>query len=68
MLTPRQLNRTTLRRQALHGRRDATVGEITAQMLVIQSQEPAAPYLALWNRLASFDPDDGDDAWRSGEL
>jgi winged helix DNA-binding protein len=32
-------------------------------VVALQAQEPASPYLALWNRLAKFDPDDLDRAF-----
>jgi len=62
------LNRTTLHRQALSVRQSQSIGDMASRMLVIQSQEPAAPFVALWNRVDSFDLAAADDAWRSGDL
>ena len=31
--------------------------------MALQAQEPASPYLALWNRMAGFDPADLDRAF-----
>lgn len=62
-LTPRQLNRATLARQMLLQRRRVGVVDAVRQVVAIQAQEPASPYLALWNRVAGFDPDDLDAAF-----
>ncbi|MFZ1489898.1 MAG: crosslink repair DNA glycosylase YcaQ family protein [Ilumatobacteraceae bacterium] len=37
-------------------------------MLALQAQEPAAPYLALWNRIDRFDATDLDRAWAAGAI
>lgn len=55
-LTSRQLNRSTLARQLLLERRPAGVVEVVRQVVALQAQEPASPYIALWNRIADFDP------------
>ena len=55
-LTARQLNRATLGRQLLLHREPIAVAEGVRRVGAIQAQEPASPYLALWNRLAGFDP------------
>jgi Winged helix DNA-binding domain len=52
-LTARQLNRATLARQMLLRREAVDVAEA---VVALQAQEAASPYLALWNRLADFDP------------
>ena len=62
-LTARQLNRATLGRQLLLSREPLGVLEAVRQVVAIQAQEPASPYLALWNRVADFDPDDLDAAF-----
>jgi hypothetical protein len=56
MITGRALNRATLARQLLLERATLTASEAVRQLVALQAQEPASPYLALWNRLAGFDP------------
>jgi hypothetical protein len=55
-LTARQVNRATLDRQLLLRRARLDVGDAVRRVLALQAQEPATPYLALWNRVADFDP------------
>ena len=55
-LTARQLNRATLARQLLLAREPLDVRAAVRRVLALQAQEPASPYLALWNRVADFDP------------
>ena len=62
-LTARQLNRATLGRQLLLHRERLDVRDAVRRLLALQAQEPASPYLALWNRLADFDPADLDAAF-----
>ena len=62
-LTMRQLNRATLARQLLLQRTSIDVGDAVRQLLALQAQEPATPYLALWNRVAEFDPAELDRAF-----
>jgi threonine/homoserine/homoserine lactone efflux protein len=62
-ITARQLNRATLRRQLLLEREPLGVVEAVRRVAAIQAQEPASPYLALWNRIADFDPADLDAAF-----
>jgi len=62
-LTARQLNRATLDRQLLLRRERLDVVETVRRVVALQAQEAASPYLALWNRLASFDPVDLDAAF-----
>jgi hypothetical protein len=62
-LTPRQLNRATLARQLLLQREPLPVLEAVHRLVAIQAQEPASPYIALWNRIADFDPADLDAAF-----
>ncbi|MFH9426067.1 winged helix DNA-binding domain-containing protein [Streptomyces sp. NPDC017529] len=61
-ITARSLNRSTLARQLLLGRESIDVAEALRQVVALQAQQPASPYLALWNRLSGFSPDDLDDA------
>jgi hypothetical protein len=62
-LTPRQLNRATLARQLLLGRERLTVVDAVHRVVALQAQEPASPYIALWNRLTGFDPAELDAAF-----
>lgn len=62
-LTARQLNRATLGRQLLLAREPLGVVDAVHRVLGLQAQEAASPYLALWNRLAAFDPADLDAAF-----
>jgi hypothetical protein len=55
-ITARQLNRATLGRQLLLRRKRLDVAEAVRRIVALQAQEPASPYLALWNRIANFDP------------
>jgi len=64
-LTDRQLNRATLARQMLLRRENVPVVEAVHRIVGLQAQTPASPYIALWNRLADFDPDDLDRALRT---
>src|SRR5206468_170474 len=61
--TGRQLNRATLGRQLLLRRETLGVADAVHRVMAIQAQEPASPYLALWNRVAGFDPADLDRAF-----
>jgi hypothetical protein len=62
-LTARQLNRATLGRQLLLRREALDVVDAVHRVVALQAQEPATPYLALWNRLTDFDPVDLDRAF-----
>jgi hypothetical protein len=57
-LTARQLNRATLGRQLLLRRESLPVVDAVRRIVALQAQDAASPYLALWNRVASFDPDE----------
>lgn len=63
VITARRLNRATLARQLLLERADLGAAEAVRRVVALQAQEPASPYLALWNRLAGFDPADLDAAF-----
>jgi hypothetical protein len=54
-LTARRLNRATLGRQLLLARESAPVVAAVRRLTALQAQEPASPYVALWNRLDGFD-------------
>ena len=62
-VSARQLNRATLARQLLLHRERIGVVEAIHQVVALQAQEPASPYIALWNRIAGFDPADLDAAY-----
>lgn len=62
-LTARALNRASLDRQLLLRREPLGVVEAVERVVALQAQEPASPYLALWNRVAGFDPADLDRAF-----
>jgi hypothetical protein len=57
-LSQRALNRATLARQLLLERSDRSVLDTVTHLVGLQAQEPPNPYLALWSRLARFDPDE----------
>ncbi|MFD7090925.1 winged helix DNA-binding domain-containing protein [Streptomyces sp. NPDC056730] len=50
------LNRATLTRQLLLGREPLDVEDGIRRVVALQAQQPASPYIALWNRLSGFDP------------
>lgn len=66
-LSARALNRATLSRQMLLQRESVPLDTAVRRLVALQAQEPASPYLALWNRLEEFDAADLDTAfadWR----
>jgi len=52
-------------RQFLLERQKLPVVDAVRRLVALQAQEPASPYLALWNRLEGFDPAELDEALRS---
>lgn len=64
-VTERQLNRATLARQLLLRRERLGVVDAIRRVVALQAQEPASPYVALWNRVEGFDPADLDQAYRT---
>ncbi|MCF0082370.1 winged helix DNA-binding domain-containing protein [Streptomyces lomondensis] len=62
-ITAQELNRATLGRQLLLGREAMEAGEAVRRVVALQAQHAASPYLALWNRLAGFDPAELDAAF-----
>jgi hypothetical protein len=56
VLTRRALNRALLARQLLLERRPMAPAAALEHLVGLQAQEPQAPYVALWTRLADFDP------------
>jgi hypothetical protein len=64
----RQLNRATLARQLLLQRGRMPTVKAVEHLVGLQSQAPFAPYVALWSRTESFDPDDAGAALERGQL
>ncbi len=62
-LTARQLNRATLERQLLLGRASLPVVDAVHRVVALQAQAPPSPYIALWDRVADFDPAELDRAF-----
>lgn len=62
-LTARGLNRATLARQLLLQRELLTAVDAVRRIVAVQAQEPASPYIALWNRVADFDAAELDAAY-----
>ena len=56
-LSNRALNRATLERQLLLHRSDLDVIDAVTHLIGLQAQEPLNPYVALWSRLADFEPE-----------
>lgn len=67
-VSARALNRATLRRQLLLRREPIDVLGAVRQVVALQAQEPASPYLALWNRIEAFDPATLDRAFAERSL
>lgn len=66
--TREALTYETMVRQGLSSRRPVAVIDAVRSVLALQAQEPAAPYLALWNRIDGFDADDLDRAFADGAI
>ncbi|MER5832334.1 winged helix DNA-binding domain-containing protein [Streptomyces sp. NPDC002130] len=62
-ITAQELNRATLGRQLLLGREAMDAGEAVRRVVALQAQHAASPYVALWNRLAGFAPEELDAAF-----
>lgn len=62
-VTARQLNRATLARQLLLERARVDLLGAMRRVVALQAQEPASPYVALWNRVAGFEPAHLDQAF-----
>ena len=67
-ITARGLNRATLGRQLLLQREPLPVADAVRRVVALQAQEPASPYVALWNRISTFDPAELDAAFAAGEV
>ncbi|MEV7563589.1 winged helix DNA-binding domain-containing protein [Streptomyces tanashiensis] len=68
VLTARALNRSTLQRQLLLERAPLGVTDAVRRVVGLQAQHPGSPYVALWNRVAGFDPEHLDGAVSGYEL
>ncbi len=66
--TREALTYETMVRQGLSSRRTVGVTDAVRSVLALQAQEPAAPYLALWNRISDFDATDLDRALTDGSI
>jgi winged helix DNA-binding protein len=67
-LTARRLNRATLARQMLLAREAVDAVAAVRRVFALQAQEPASPYLALWNRVDGFDAADLDRAFADQDV
>jgi hypothetical protein len=56
LLDRRTLNRTLLARQGLLERSTLSAPAVIERLVGLQAQEPIDPYVALWTRIADFDP------------
>ncbi|MEU8522441.1 winged helix DNA-binding domain-containing protein [Streptomyces sp. NBC_01216] len=64
----RRLALATLDRQFLLERRKLDIAEAVRRVCALQAQSPASPYLAMWNRLRDFAPEDLDAAFADRRL
>ncbi|OEJ30564.1 winged helix DNA-binding domain-containing protein [Streptomyces subrutilus] len=55
-ISAQSLNRATLARQLLLRREPLGADDAVRRVVALQAQEPASPYVALWNRLEGFGP------------
>lgn len=67
-ISARSLNRSMLGRQLLLQRESLGVTTAMRRVVALQAQQPASPYLALWNRIIDFDPVDLDAAFVDGSI
>ena len=67
-LSRRQLGRTTLDRQLLLERRPVGVAETVEHLVGLQGQVPKVPHVALWDRLAGYDPAELDRLMTAREI
>jgi hypothetical protein len=62
-ISARALNRATLGRQLLLRREPLCVEDAVRLVVALQAQDPASPYIALWNRISDFNPGELDIAF-----
>ncbi|MGW5421149.1 winged helix DNA-binding domain-containing protein [Streptomyces sp. NPDC003943] len=67
-ISARELNRATLHRQLLLERAPLGVAEGVRRVVALQAQHAGSAYVALWNRLAGFDPAAVDAAFGRREV
>jgi hypothetical protein len=67
-LSGRQLTLATLDRQLMLRRARLSVDDAVRRTVALQAQEPASVYLALWNRIDGFDPDQLGAAFTDGRV
>jgi hypothetical protein len=68
VLGRRALGRATLARQLLLDRQARPVAETLEQLVGLQAQVPLVPHLALWDRLAGYDPGELDQLMASRQV
>ncbi|MFF9848030.1 winged helix DNA-binding domain-containing protein [Streptomyces litmocidini] len=68
VISARALNRSALHRQLLLERAPLGVADAVRRVAGLQAQHPGSPYVALWNRIADFDPARLDEAVNDYEL
>jgi Winged helix DNA-binding domain len=67
-ITAGELNRATLARQLLLSREALSATDAVRRVAALQAQQPASPYLALWNRVSGFDPGELDAAFAGHQV
>ena len=68
VLSRRALGRATLARQLLLDRDPRPVAEALEHLVGLQAQVPLVPHLALWDRLAGYDPGELDSLMTSRQV
>ena len=68
VLTLRELNRATLARQLLLGRKRLSARAVIERLVGMQAQWPPAPYVGIWTRVTSFQREALERELRSGAV